>query len=145
MSGYWTSINDVLDCIDRRYESARKKALTQRKKDREFIHFKNVIVSRLGSDPAVANVVRTWRTGKDPVNCKIQILGSKNWTIQQRTDIEQLYISFKRLNSELLDAEKKYGMNPRVLALIDSVRASSDVRLVPFEKSLQRILNKEEI
>ena len=143
MSGYHSPITAIQDSIDRRFEIARVREQNRKVKDVELAHFKNVVISRLGTDPDVARVISTWKSGKDPVNCKMQILCSKDWSVQQRTDIEEMFISFKHLNDDIWNAERKYGSNPRVRALIDNVRKSDDIRVIPFERSLEKIIKEE--
>ncbi len=145
LSGYHSPIDAIRDSIDRNIEGALVRERNRQRKDVEFGHFKNVVVSRLGSDPAVAKVISTWRPGKEPVNCVMQILNVKNWSQQQRTDINAMYISFKHLNEEILDAERKYGQNPQVRVFIDSIRKGDDIRPLAFERKLQRILNNKEV
>ena len=133
MSGYRSPIDAIMDSIEREQEILMRREQNRKKKEVEFAHFKNVVVLRLGSDPAVCRVISTWRSGKDPINCKLQILGAKDWSLQQRTDIEAMYTSFKHLNVEIWDAEEKYGKNLRVRLLIVRTRKSDDVRVIPFE------------
>ena len=137
-------IDAIQDSIERNQEIAHLKAISRDKKEVEFVHFKNIVMSRLGNDPAVVRVVNTWRQGKDPAYCEIQIINAKNWSKQELADIENLYNSFKIINEELWDAERKYGSNPEVRALIDTWRRSSDVRTIPFERKLSKILKGDE-
>ena len=140
LSGYHSPIDAIRDSNDRSFEIARVREQNRKNKDVELTHFKNVITARLGSDPAVARVISTWRSGKDPVNCKMQILGAKSWTMQEQADIEALFRSFKVINTKIWDVEKEFGSNPRVHLLIEKIRNSEDVRVVPFERELNRIL-----
>ena len=143
ISKYRNPIDAIQDSITRRFEIAQVREQNRRIKDVEFTHFKNVVSSRLGSDPVVARVISTWRAGKDPAYCQIQIINCKNWSAQEMTDIQMLYVSFKHFNEEIWDVERKYGNNPRVRALIDSVRKGDDFRVVPFEIKLQKIIKEE--
>ncbi len=140
MTRYINPIDAIQDSIARNQEIFRVRANKKRIRQVEFNHFKRIIIARLGSDPVVSQVVSTWQKDKEPAYCEVQLLGAKEWSKQEQTDIENLYKSFKLINASLWEAEKKYGDNPEVQALISEVRSSSDVRIVPFELRLMKIV-----
>ena len=142
MSRYPSVIESIYDSIEVRAKRAQIRLQNAKKAEIETQHFKNVVVSRLGSNPKCAEVISKWGKTKPPVYCKIQLLNCNDWTKQEETDIEELYISFKALNEYIWDVEKRYGRNPEVKALISNIRNSSDVRLLPFQIGLKRILEK---
>ena len=141
---HYNPIDAIEDSIKRRKEIAAIQQSDRIKREVEFLHFKNVVSSRLGNDPVVAQVISTWRVGKEPAYCEVQIENAKEWSRQELTDIENLYASFKVINEHIWEAEKKYGSNPKVRALIDEVRRSSDVRAVAFDRMLQNIIGGDD-
>ena len=148
---FYSRIDADRDCIERNEQIARIRADNLQRGLVEFHHFLNVCKVRFAGDKQILPIILSWekqikknsRFCKDPAYCKIQILYGKSWSQQEITDIEMMYTAFRSLNQTIWRAQAQYGENPKVVEFIAGIRKGSDIRTLPFEYGLQRIIHEE--
>ena len=148
---FYSRIDADRDCIERNEQIARIRAENLQRGLVEFHHFLNVCKVRFAGDKQILPIITAWesqtkknsRFYKDPAYCKIQILYGKRWSEQETTDIEMMYNAFRSLNQSIWSAQEQYGENPKVGEFIAGVRKGSDIRVIPFQYGLQRIIKEE--
>ncbi len=149
MFRYKNPIDGIEDSMAREQQIQNSLKEKNLRKKVESRHFYNVCKLRFQDDSQVMAKVETWvpkkNIFKEVISCKQQILYAREWSEQQRTDIEAMYNAFSAFNEYLWEVQRRYSNMPQVLKLINEVRNSADLRIVPFQIQLGKIVGKEAI